>query len=71
MKHYIRPTSRTGRMVTRLNRSFSTAEAAKAALRDWLKETNAQRRKKDLDPLRVSHFKIVSIAPHPYAPCTR
>lgn len=71
MKHYIRPTSRTGRTVSRLNRAFSSPQAAKDALRDWLKEANATRKKKGQDPLRVSDFKIISVAPHPFAPGKR
>lgn len=66
MKHYIRPTSRTGRLVTRLNRSFNSPQAAKDALKEWLSEANSKRRKTGQQPLGVRDFKIVSVEPHPF-----
>ncbi len=66
MKHYIRPTMRTGRLVARLNRSFSTSKAAKDALKNWLRETNKERKVAGQDPLRESDFKIVEVKAHPF-----
>ena len=66
MKYYIRPTSRTGRLVMRLNRSFSTGKAAKDALKDWLTEANHNRKAKGQEPLRVGDFKFIHVDSHPY-----
>jgi hypothetical protein len=67
MKHFIRPTGRTGRLASRLNRPFADAAKAKAALKEWLAEANRKRKKDGLDRLLVSDFKIIPIKPHPYS----
>lgn len=67
MKHFIRPTGRTGRLAACLNRPFADAAKAKAALKEWLAEANRKRRKAGEDTLRISDFKIIPIKPHPYS----
>jgi hypothetical protein len=67
MTYYIRPTGRTGRLVERLNRPFSTAQAAKANLKDWLTEANGKRKAAGQESLRVGDFKIIQVESHPYA----
>ncbi len=67
MKYYIRPTGRTGRLAARLNRPFTTAQAAKAMLKEWLSEANGKRKAAGKDTLRVGDFKIISVEAHPYA----
>lgn len=52
--------------MARLNRSFSTAKAAKDALKNWLREANAERKSTGQEPLRESDFKIVQVKAHPF-----
>ena len=66
-RYYIRPTGRTGRLATRLNRPFTTAAKAKAELKEWLGEANRKRRAAGDDTLKVGDFKIIPIEAHPYS----